>query len=306
MNNRGNNFLKCLAAPFFAFLVQQAAAVIWMEVYIGYRFAGYHGQDYMEFIKDVTAGISNPRALAWVSLLYAILCTVWFGIWYYRLKYNVPKEPGINPSAVRDKAFDVMDRQKGLFEGYSWIIIPGMVMLAFGGQYVCNYFSEFIGSLMPSWYEYYEELMKASGLDNTTGLGLPLFLYAIVFGPICEELTFRGLSYTYGRRIMGFWGTNILTSLLFGIMHMNPLQASYAILVGLVMGAIYEKSRNIFVPIALHILFNLGSVVLAPVMIMGDTPFLFFAILLISLLVSYVGYELVINAIPRHIDIELK
>ena len=306
MNNRRNDFIKCLAAPFFAFLVQQAVAIVWMELYMGYTLVTVDSDHLMDGLMDMTSSMMNPTALAWVSLAYAIICVIWFGVWYYRMKYNMPRENGTGPSVVRDKAVEVMDKQRGLFEGYSWTIIPGMILLACGGQYVCNFFAEFLGSLMPSWYECYEEIMKTMGMVDTETLGVPLLLYAIIFGPVCEELTFRGLCFSYARRSMGFWGANIISSLLFGLMHMNPLQAAYAILLGLVFGAIYEKSRNIFVTIAMHILFNLSAVVLDPFMTMGDTPFKFFTILLISLLVSYVGYELIIRAIPKHIDIEIR
>ena len=105
---------------------------------------------------------------------------------------------------------------------------------------------------------------------------------------------------------MSFWAAHIISSIAFGFMHMNPLQASYAILIGLVLGAIYEKSRNIFVTMGLHIMFNFSPFVLGPVMTLGTTPFRFFAILLVSLLASYVGYELIMRAIPKHIDIEIR
>ena len=295
-----------LAAPIMAFMVQQAVSIVWAEIYIGYKMITFSGGDYMQYVMGLMDGFTNTDFLAWISLTYAIICTVWFGIWYYRMRYNMPHEDGHGPAVVRDRAVEVASRQRGLFEGYSWTIIPGIILLAFGGQYVINYFAEFLGSLVPAWYEFYENLMKSVGLDDTTGIGVPLFLYAVILGPVCEELTFRGLCFSYVRRSMSFWTANLISSIAFGLMHMNPLQSIYAIVVGLVLGAVYEKSRNIFVTIAIHITFNLGSVVLSPVMTMGTTPYSFFAILLISLLASYVGYEMVIRAIPKHIDIEIR
>lgn len=306
MSRRSSDFWKSLAAPVLAFMVQQAISIMWMEVYLGYKLATFHGGDYAKYIMGLAEDMMKADTLAWVSLLYAVICTVWFGIWYYRLKYNLPPEEGHGPAVVRDRAVEVANRQRGLFEGYSWTIIPGIVLLAFGGQFVINFFAEFLGSLVPAWYDFYENIMKSVGLDESSNIGVTLFLYAIIFGPICEELTFRGLCYNYLRRSTSFWAANIISSIAFGAMHMNPLQSAYAFLVGLVLGAVYEKSRNIFVTMAIHITFNLGSMILAPVMYMGDTPFKFFAILLVSLLATYVGYELVIRAIPKHIDIEIR
>ncbi len=306
MNNRRNGFFMCLLAPFCAFLVQQAVSIMWMEIYIGYSLTKYKGGNYMEYLQEIAKQMVDPNAMAILSLVYAIICLVWFGIWYYRLKYNMPHEEAKGPAVVKDTAYEVMDKQRGLFEGYSWTIIPGIILLAAGGQSVCNYLAEFIGSLMPSWYEFYEQIMESMGLTEQSSLSIPLILYAIVIGPMCEELTFRGLSFTYARRSMGFWGANIISSLLFGLMHMNPLQASYAILVGLVLGAIYEKSRNIFVTMGIHITFNLMGLILGPFMMIGDSPFKFFTILLVSLLASYVGFELIMRAIPKRIDIEIR
>ncbi len=304
--NRKNDFIKCLAAPFFSFVVQQAVSIIGMEAYLGYKLATFPGGDYMDYIMKMSEGMLNPNLLAWLSLAYAITCTIWFGCWYYRMRYNLPHEETHGPAVVRDRAVEVASRHRGLFEGYSWLVIPGIILLAFGGQYVCNFLAEFLGSVFPAWYDFYAEIMKTVGLDNADNLGVPLFLYAIIFGPACEELTFRGLCFGYARRSVGFWGANIISAVLFGLMHMNPLQASYAILLGLILGAIFEKSRNIVLVILIHVAFNLSSVILAPIMTLGDTPFTFFIILLVSLLATYVGFELVIRSIPKHIDIEIR
>ena len=306
MSKKGNDFWKSLAAPFFAFMIQQGISIMWMEAYLGYKLATFESGNYMDYIMGIADEMMNADTLAWMSLVYALICTVWFSVWYYRLKYHLPKEEGHGPAMVRDRAVEVADRQRGLFEGYSWTIIPGIILLAFGGQYVINFFAEFLGSLIPAWYDFYENLMRTAGLDDTAKMGVPLFLYAVILGPVCEELTFRGLCYNYARRSMGFWAANLISSIAFGVMHMNPLQSAYAFIVGLVLGAVYEKSRNIFVTMAIHITFNFSPVILANFMYMGDTPFTYFVTLLISLLVAYVGYELVIRAIPKHIDIEIR
>ncbi len=306
MNKKSSDFIKCLAGPVFAFLVQQGISILYMEVYLGYKLAVFPGGDYMDYVVSIGESIMNPDNLGLMSLFYAVICTIWFSVWYYRLKYNVKKDNGSSASVVRDRAVEVVDRQRGLFEGYSWMIIPGIIILVCGGQVVCEYLTEFVGSLVPSWYEFYEELMKTMGLTDDSKMGLFIILYALFLGPICEELTFRGLCFNYARRSMSFLATNIISSLAFAIMHLNPLQGLYAFLFGLVLGAVYEKSRNIFVTMAIHVAFNSSAFIVSPVFGWGDTPFKYFVILLCSLLMTYVGYELVIKAIPKHIDIEIR
>ena len=305
MNRKSTDFFKCLAAPFIAFLVQQGMAIFYMEIYLGYKLAQFPGGDYMEYIASISTEIMNPGNLGLMSLLYALTCIVWFSIWYYRLKYNVNSEAGHGAAVVRNRAVEVVDKQRGLFEGYSWIIIPGIILLVCGGQVVCEYLTEFVGSLVPAWYEFYEQLMKTMGLTDDS-LNLSIILYAMILGPICEELTFRGLCFSYARRSMSFLAANIISALAFAIMHLNPLQSLYAFLFGLVLGAVYERSRNIIVSILIHIAFNTSALVVSGVFTLGDTPFKYFVILLCSLLMTYVGYELVIKAIPKHIDIEIR
>ena len=112
-------------------MVQQAISIVYLEVYLGYKLAGFPGGDYTQYLLDISNEMSNARVLAWISLLYSVICIVWFGVWYYRLKYNVPREEGHGPAVVRDRAVEVANRQRGLFEGYSWTIIPGIILIVF-------------------------------------------------------------------------------------------------------------------------------------------------------------------------------
>ena len=80
-----------------------------------------------------------------------------------------------------------------------------------------------------------------------------------ILAPIMEELIFR-----YG--ILGSLKEKgpILaigvSSVLFGVMHMNIIQGGYACLMGIVLGYLYWKTNNINTSILLHISVNLSSV----------------------------------------------
>lgn len=85
---------------------------------------------------------------------------------------------------------------------------------------------------------------------------------AIGVGPaLAEELFCRGF---LGRGLVGrfgaWWGV-ILTSLFFGIMHVEPRQAIYATLIGVMLHAAYLWTRSLWVPILLHFLNNTISVI---------------------------------------------
>ena len=83
-----------------------------------------------------------------------------------------------------------------------------------------------------------------------------------VFGPFCEECVFRGVflqSYRKSGRILG---AMILSSLLFGLMHLNFNQASYAIVIGFMLAMLIEATGSLWTSFLCHALFNTENVVM--------------------------------------------
>ena len=58
---------------------------------------------------------------------------------------------------------------------------------------------------------------------------------------------------------------------MFGIAHMNPIQSTYAFILGLILGYIYYKTGNLLNSILLHLTINSTSVLYeyAPLMVQG-------------------------------------
>ena len=85
-----------------------------------------------------------------------------------------------------------------------------------------------------------------------------LFLLYCVFTPIVEEIIFRFIIYnSLVMALKDALPAIILSSALFGLYHMNPVQGFYAFFMGLVICFLYYKSENIFVPIIAHASANL-------------------------------------------------
>jgi membrane protease YdiL (CAAX protease family) len=142
-------------------------------------------------------------------------------------------------------------------KGLKGLGIPILLALAFGLQIVTNYLMNFCIILMPDAGNSYIELMKTAGLSGNVS---PLMLiYAILLGPVLEELTYRGLSYKYAREAFGFWAANTIQAVFFGLAHMNLIQGIYAFALGMVLGYIYSLTGNLFTTMVLHIFFNLLS-----------------------------------------------
>ncbi len=72
-----------------------------------------------------------------------------------------------------------------------------------------------------------------------------IFLSVILFGPIVEELLFRGLIFNEIDKIKGGAAPIILSGLLFGLFHREPVQVVYASILGIILGFVYSKTREI-------------------------------------------------------------
>jgi membrane protease YdiL (CAAX protease family) len=100
-------------------------------------------------------------------------------------------------------------------------------------------------------------------MNSLSQAPLPILVLVIGFGPaIGEELLFRGL---IGRGLVARRGLVqgiIVTSVLFGIMHLNAGQSVGVIPLGLAMHFVYVTTRSFWAPVTLHLINNGFSVVL--------------------------------------------
>lgn len=88
-----------------------------------------------------------------------------------------------------------------------------------------------------------------------------LFLIG-VFGPFCEEFVFRGLIYHGYKKSGNTLGAILLSSLLFGLMHLNINQAIYAFVIGILLALLVEATGSLWSSVFCHMVFNSGQVCL--------------------------------------------
>jgi membrane protease YdiL (CAAX protease family) len=86
-------------------------------------------------------------------------------------------------------------------------------------------------------------------------------IFAVIFAPFAEETFFRIFFFNLGLRYGGFWGGAILSGALFGIVHGDLYAALPLALGGIVLCAVYYRTRNAFAPMISHALFNALSIV---------------------------------------------
>lgn len=84
-----------------------------------------------------------------------------------------------------------------------------------------------------------------------------LIIATVILGPLAEEIIFRGLVFSRMRLYLGLIPCMIISSVLFGLYHMNMVQFIYTTLVGLFLSYVYEKSGSLIVPVLAHGAMNL-------------------------------------------------
>lgn len=88
-------------------------------------------------------------------------------------------------------------------------------------------------------------------------------LTIILFGPVLEELLFRGAITSALLKKYSPSTAIILSALVFGIIHINPVQVVAATLLGLLLAWIYFKTASLIPCILIHIINNTLSVYLS-------------------------------------------
>ncbi|HYE39772.1 MAG TPA: CPBP family intramembrane glutamic endopeptidase, partial [Ramlibacter sp.] len=92
--------------------------------------------------------------------------------------------------------------------------------------------------------------------ESMSGDTLAAILLVCVLAPLTEEMLFRGLI------LRGFlaryprWPAIVASAVLFGASHLNLYQFAAALLLGLLLGWLYERSRSLIPCIALHAAYN--------------------------------------------------
>ena len=130
---------------------------------------------------------------------------------------------------------------------------------------------------LPVWFPGYEETNEV-----IFGGGMLLqILSAGIFGCIVEEMSHRGVTYLRMKRYWGKKKAIVLSALLFGIYHMNMVQAVYTFVLGLFFAWVYERYQSLWAPIIAHMSANLC------VILLGSST------LMLHVLEGLVGYCLV-------------
>lgn len=173
------------------------------------------------------------------------------------------------------------------------MLIGLLVMVYFGKPNWCNMFEKFqqkellpslkltafifIFSIATSYIFFYPLSFIIPGFVEYWYIDIPPFIYAdlntypivpnllsfislVIIAPILEEFVFRGLLLHRWNKKWGIKYAIILSSLLFGVMHPDPIGATAF---GVAMCILYLRTQSLWVPIICHAINNLVAWLLA-------------------------------------------
>ncbi|AIO19348.1 CAAX amino terminal protease self- immunity [Candidatus Izimaplasma bacterium HR1] len=105
--------------------------------------------------------------------------------------------------------------------------------------------------------EQLNQLLEGGWFDQ-----MSLVLFAVFLAPMVEEMVFRlaGFNFLMRIKVLPSWAVVVITSLIFGFIHVmgsfDLEQIFYYAGLGVVLGYFYYRSKNIIVPIVIHMLLN--------------------------------------------------
>ena len=155
--------------------------------------------------------------------------------------------------------FNYVNLKHDNFKTQSWRVLCVSAAFVMAATYVLNVVIEQVG--VPNTME--ETFIAMS--NNPFG-----FLTIALLAPVLEELLFRGA--IEGRLLQRWsnpWVGIAVSSLIFGIIHLNPAQIPFAFLMGLMFGWLYYRTGSLLPGIVGHVLNN--SIAAVNMILYGQT-----------------------------------
>ena len=106
-----------------------------------------------------------------------------------------------------------------------------------------------------------QEMVKLVMETDSVAVKLLVAFSACVFAPVTEEVLFRGYFYPAIKRFSERYFAAVVVSLLFAVVHMNTMSVVPLFVLAMSLTIAYELTGCLFVPIAMHAIFNSLTVV---------------------------------------------
>ncbi|NLG05287.1 MAG: CPBP family intramembrane metalloprotease [Clostridia bacterium] len=105
-----------------------------------------------------------------------------------------------------------------------------------------------------------ENVLASSATDIMSQPFIVMLFIMGIYGPLCEEFIFRGIIYSGYTKSGRVWGAILMSSLLFGLMHMNLNQFGYAFFLGIAFAIVIKITDSLLATVIMHCVINLHNV----------------------------------------------
>lgn len=280
-SNRFGWLALCLLVVLTAFVIQIGVSLVVMLPYVIPKLADLYSQGITD-METIEAAIweASSDCMGLTLVLAHLGMLICFGLWYYY---------GCGRPKLKDT--------KGVFVPKTLLV----TVLVAGGMCIFVDFALPIAELIipKSIVENYYKLMEQAGF----GVNILSIIASVLLAPIGEEFACRGVIFHYAKRMVwdlenrrkAFWIANTIQALLFGILHANIIQGSYAFLLGLVLGYLRHRYNSLVPAILAHMFINsFSTFVIGPLGgLLPEEAYVLYAIIaVISLGVAFVGFWL--------------
>jgi len=222
-NNYVKNLLKTLIWPIIFMIGSFLINFVFVAIYNSSEKKGMSSDEFLKYIntpeyQDKLSNFINSKALIIVLITFVI---------FFSILYKAYKK------YKKESEFKIKNIYVPILFGISISLIYNI--LVFNLDQLFNFTNIFNKSSIPIIVQ-----IISSGL----------------IGPILEEMVFRGIVYNKLKEFNKPMTSIILTSVIFGMIHTNYLDAIYAFGVSFMFIYLYEKYKSIKAPIVMHIFLN--------------------------------------------------
>ncbi|MGF1587041.1 MAG: lysostaphin resistance A-like protein [Bacteroidales bacterium] len=164
---------------------------------------------------------------------------------YYILAVGIPFwiVYSIRKSKTGDTSFNLKIENKRIIP----LVIIGTLALLFG-------IISPVGELIPM-----PESVKKMFYEFAGQNGIYAFILLVIAAPVLEELIFRGIILEGLLKNYSPLKSILISSFLFGLVHLNPWQFFTGFFIGIFIGWIYYKTRSLTFPVIIHATANLTA-----------------------------------------------
>lgn len=176
----------------------------------------------------------------YILMSYVLLAAAGLGVLYLSIKHFFP---------LPEDWFQIKFRRKGILLGLGGYLValPLVILVSLINQKLW----QGQGGSNP---------ILSLVLEGQDTVAIVIFFStACIAAPLFEEFMFRGFLLPSLTRYMPVWGAIVTSSLIFAIAHLSLSEVLPLATLGIVLGVVYTRSRNLLAPMLVHSLWNSGT-----------------------------------------------